>query len=145
MDEPKAPDEFEQQKLQFAALFLRVQLEARTQAELDNAAFKAASMVFPDAPGRAVWAEQRWTADPIVRAEMARINRDGGDGSELPGKSELARQAWAMLKDPFVSPKDRISAMRLYGELQGLITAKGDGSEGGESTHMPPAPTYTIV
>jgi hypothetical protein len=147
MDAPaKQPDEFEPQKLQFAALFLRTQLQARTEAERENAAFAAASLVFPDHTGRAMWAARFFPIDPIVVNETARLQREGGDGMELPGKNDLARKAWNILNDPFVAAKDRISAMRLYGELIGAVkSGEGAGDDAGLGAQTPAAPTYTLV
>jgi hypothetical protein len=67
-------------------------------------------------------------------------------GSDLPGKNEIARRAWIMANDRFLAAKDRLSALRLYGELLGHLKADGSGGEdGGMGSQTPIAPTYTLV
>lgn len=148
MDAAQAPDEFEQEKLQFAVLFLRAQMQAQSPAELDNAAFAAALLLFPDDTRRALYVSRFWTADPIVMREVARMEREGGDGSQLPGKNEIARRAWIMANDRFLAAKDRLSALRLYGEILGHLKGEGSGGAGddaGLGSQTPAAPTYTLV
>jgi hypothetical protein len=146
MEAAQVPDEFEQEKTQFACLFLRAQLQAQSPAEVENAAFAAASLIFPEDTGKALRASRFWPIDPIVVRETARLAREGSDGSDLPGKNEIARRAWIMANDRFLAAKDRLSALRLYGELLGHLKADGSGGEdGGMGSQTPIAPTYTLV
>lgn len=65
-----------------------------------------------------------WPKDPVVVAEMNRLQSKEGELSFLPTKADLARKIWTMLDTP-MEPADAAKLMKLYGEVMGHIEKPG--------------------
>lgn len=103
-----------QLKLAFAAQLLKI-------GKNPNEAFKAALVIFPDDTSLALRAATQWVEDPIVIAEKARLQEEGGEEAELPSKVDLLKEIHDRAKAaPF--SEDYARLMRLYMEVRGMLT-----------------------
>ena len=80
---------------------------------------EAARRAFPgqgNAP-RAAMAAQHWPTDPEVLALVDEMTTDEG----MPTREETARELWAIAMDPEAAHRDRLAALKAYGETQGFV------------------------
>jgi hypothetical protein len=61
-----------------------------------------------------------WIKDPEV-LELISKYKTGGAVKDLPTKDDLTRAAWAIANDLTADRKDRIAAINLAGQLNGMI------------------------
>lgn len=86
--------------------------------------FEIGEYVFRDLkdPGlRGQQAAMFWIKDIEVK-ELISNYRSGQSGSEaIPSKDQAALLAWSLASDPAADKKDRIAALNLFGQLNGMI------------------------
>lgn len=88
-------------------------------------AFRAAISVFPDNPGKALDIYGPWPHDDIVKAYQNDYLKVKGSGATLPSKDSYARKVWDMGMDIKNTIDERLKALRLYGDINGMIEKPG--------------------
>lgn len=62
-----------------------------------------------------------WPVDPIVTAELARLNAAKGEFSDLPDRSETAKLIMELARDPHTERELRLRAIKLYCDVRGFV------------------------
>lgn len=78
-----------------------------------------------------------WNKDLEVQ-ELITKYRNGQDKSDLPTKEDAARLAYSIAEDLRTEQKDRLAALRLYGEFNGMIVKAIDKSITDTRRRQPP-------
>lgn len=97
-------------------------------AKSHSSPFAAACEVFPDDTQAAIWVTQNWMLDPVVNAAKDLYTKAVETGGSLLDKNQLLAKIlkFADEKDLqsnryVVDAKERISALKLYAEIQGYV------------------------
>lgn len=107
-------------------------LFAQVWAENPDFPLKAAFAVFPAGEdyAKASSIAQRWPHDnEVLTLKRQLIEQAGGELNMLPAKAEFARTLWHSLKDPTISPSDRVKFAQLFGETMGYVKGKNGSAE----------------
>lgn len=98
---------------------------ARLVAKYPNQdVFEIGEYVFKDLkdPGlRGQQAAMIWIKDVEVKELISKYRSGQVDVSEVPTKDQAAMLAWSLANDPAADKKDRIAALNLFGQLNGMI------------------------
>lgn len=62
-----------------------------------------------------------WIKDIEVKELIARYKSGQVEGEPIPSKDQAALLAWSLANDPAADKKDRIAALNLFGQLNGMI------------------------
>lgn len=96
---------------------------ARELLKTPNDPFQAALRIEANT-GLALQITHEWTHDAFVIAEQERLLSEHGAKAFLASKEEYARTVYDMSKES-IEAKDRLTALRLYGEIMGFIEKPG--------------------
>lgn len=102
----------EEQKAAYAALLLE-----------HKDPFRAALILFPTPQfpvQKSLRVATEWPHDPTVLTLITKLKAKGADIDMLPGKADFARRIWD-LSQVAIEDKDKIAALKLYGETRGYI------------------------
>lgn len=95
--------------------------------------FEAACIVFPNEANKALWASTNWVNDPIVIEAKENYTGVTGPSTVLLDKAQLAATLLEFSREKInyngnlvyaAEAKDRLSALKLYAEVQGFINNK---------------------
>lgn len=100
--------------------------------------FKAALVVFPNDPAKAVAAKE-WVNDPYVIEERERLIAEHGEEFFLPNEIEFARTVWA-LHEKAPHHDDKIKYLELYAKTRGFTK-----KESGPSINVAIAPKVMLL
>lgn len=118
-------------KLEFAALLQRVPKDKRLQAAPQIAKEVFGEETTVKYPVYVIKCAEEWPFDPIVIAEVDRL-----DLIPIP-KEVILKDVYTLATDKFAEIKDRVSAFRLYADMNGWIikeVKKDEDKEGPSRT-----------
>lgn len=109
-------------KLKFAALL-------RTRPNNIPGQFEAARLLYPDPADQNIVMiiSERWPSDPVVIAEMERLNALETKEA-LPTREQQARDIYNLTRDTTVKVDERLKAHKLYAEIMGFVTKPTEGN-----------------
>lgn len=90
--------------------------------------FKAACIVFPGDPQRAIWAKDTWATDPVVIEEKERLIAEHGEEFFLPNEIEFARNLWQRAQNA-VHDEDYAKLMKLYADTRGFTKTQSNAPQ----------------
>jgi len=84
--------------------------------------YKGAMAVFGHLknPGIVLYAANQLQYDAVVMQEVIRLTTAGNVGELLANKDQAARTVWEWTQSPNQALKDKIAAMELYCQIQGI-------------------------
>lgn len=85
--------------------------------------FKAALIQFPTekfAAQKALRVAMEWPKDPFVIEALKKLKESNAALAFLPDEAKYAKEVWETAQSAF-EHKDRIAALKLYGEIRGYI------------------------
>jgi hypothetical protein len=94
-------------------------------------AFQVALEIFGTDTSRALRASSQWPSDPEVLELKDKLLADHGERAFMPSKEQLARKVMEFADERLPSGvfrhdgKDRVAALRLYGDIMGFIEKPG--------------------
>jgi hypothetical protein len=92
--------------------------------------FKAAIKLYPQDTSVALWVATYWIDDPIVKAEVNRLQSESSPLDFLPSKAEHARKLYEKAMDDSIDPKVQALYHRLYAEVTGQISKDMGANDG---------------
>ena len=115
-EKPLLFDDEDETALRARFVELWAKYQDRSIIEIGNYIFK--DLRSPDTRG-AQWAVY-WSKELDVLEEVKRL-RQGQVGGEVASKEEIINSAWAIAHDAQVDAKDKVNALKLIAEMQGMI------------------------
>lgn len=98
-----------------------------------NKPFEAACLVFGKETNKALWASTNWLNDPVVIQAKQEFSKVEDDTPKILDKTELSLRLLSFSEEKVIyngnevyaaEAKDRLSALKLYAEIQGFVNNK---------------------
>jgi hypothetical protein len=79
-----------------------------------------------------------WLKDVEVKELISKYRTGQAGGEAIPTKDQAAMLAWSLANDPAADKKDRIAALNLFGQLNGMIVKSVEKKVDDSSRRRPP-------